>query len=255
MTEESNRDLTRIGSMTPLELIMLAKYVRMEDLPFPFLGCYRHPFLKIEEYLAHQDEVISSYLAEEDKCVNHWFASFLHADIWVECMTPLLPMLAHRRGQVGYFAVQRFGDLTIDVYSVSPYNLGSAIASGAALSKPGRKERVVLPGMPIPTLAEQSAHDSDDFTIAHTVTSPMISVLTAPYGESTVQSRYQPARERRFDITRARVKWVSVDGDGDYIAEPERKYFTPMSRQALTRRIDELIASDVRAVRAARGLD
>ena len=88
MTEESNRDLTRIGSMTPLELIMLAKYVGMEDLPFPFLGCYRHPFLKIEEYLAHQDEVISSYLAEEDKCVNHWFASFLHADIWVECRVP-----------------------------------------------------------------------------------------------------------------------------------------------------------------------
>ncbi|EIV08106.1 hypothetical protein MA4S0206_4085 [Mycobacteroides abscessus 4S-0206] len=48
---------------------------------------------------------------------------------------------------------------------------------------------------------------------------------------------------------------MSVDGDGDYIVEPEGKYFTPMSRQALTRRIDELIASDVKAVRAARGLD
>ena len=51
------------------------------------------------------------------------------------------------------------------------------------------------------------------------------------------------------------VKWVSVEDDGDYIAEPEGKFFTPMSRQTLARRIDALIAADVKAVRAARGLD
>lgn len=254
MAEQSNRDLTRIGSMAPFDLIVLAKYVGMEDLPFPFLGCDQRSFGTIEECRGYEDVVISSYLAEEERCINRWFASYLHADIWVECVTQLLPMLAHRQGQAGYFAVQRSDDFAIDVYSVSPYNLGSAIAAGTSLTKPGGKDRVVLPGMPIPALAEQSA-DSGGFSISHTVAPPTISVLTAPYGESTVQSRHQPARERWWDFTRPRLNWVSVDGDGDYIVEPGGKYFMPMSRQALTRRIDELIASDVKAVRAARGLD
>ena len=254
--EQLNGDVTRIGSMTPLDLSMLAEFVGMEDLPFPFWGPYGQTFRSVDEYRAHRDSVINSYRSSpESKCVNRWFTSYRHADIWVECKPLSLPMIAHRQGQTGYLAVQRVDDLVIDVFAISPYHLGSAIAATARLTKPGRKDRIVLPGMPIPSLVETPMVDSDNFAISHRVTSPLASVLTESHWVSTVQSRHQPTRERGFDLLRPWLKWVSVEDDGDYIAEPEGKFFTPMSRQTLARRIDALIAADVKAVRAARGLD
>ncbi|MEZ0363582.1 ESX secretion-associated protein EspG [Mycobacterium sp. pUA109] len=220
-------------------------------------------FIFADDYDAHAAAVMDRYQHGDLRVFRQWVQGYVAADVRVECRVlysskgnPAIRALAHRMDENGFFATQG-GDDVIDVYSLSPYDLGPAVAGVAALTKPGGREEIQIPGELLPrawTEAERP-DDAEPFSVRVQAVSPATTTIKASAftATATVQSHWLPVRSWGFDHGKNAAVWVTVENDGDYICRPGTNGATPMTKRLLTSRIDELIAEDVASLREVLG--
>ncbi|GAB1813210.1 hypothetical protein MUNTM_22490 [Mycobacterium sp. MUNTM1] len=238
---------------------------RGEDyLPYPFMQTGR-PGLGVDTAIARDE--LSYRLTDGDlSAFQGWIREYPRADIWLECRVlhrlgaiPDTRISAFRAGQFGFCASQRFDVDVVDVYQVSPYELGAAVCGSLQLSQPGNLARISVPKY-VNYFRASPAHLEDDdyelsvFDVRPRNAGPIVTEIpnadVAAIG--TVQSRCLPARSWGMDWRKKLVAWVQISEDGDYVYQPDFDYAVPMTKQHLMGRIDELIAEDVAVLRRRR---
>jgi hypothetical protein len=156
-------------------------------------------------------------------------------------------VVANRVGELGFLAQQRPNEDVIDVYEVSPYDLGRAIADAVALTKPGCRSEIVIPEY---APAVDDAYAAGDLRVHVAVDRTTTEVRRADVTAfATVQSHWRPTRRWGFDPGKNGVVWVRIKDDGEYIYATDFSLATPMSRRTLAERTDKLIAEDVKVLR------
>ncbi|WP_213016705.1 ESX secretion-associated protein EspG [Mycobacterium vicinigordonae] len=249
-----------MGTIKVVGVDALSESHGREFMPHPLAHNRSSPFANLDEYTAYATEVVDRVMHGDLGGFKQWFDTYVNADLRVECTvdTPDARrerIVAHRSDQFGFLAAQQIDDDVVDIYTLSPYELGAAITAFSPLTKPGEHSKVIIPellGRP-----ERDTEDEDDaVSVRRRVDLPDGTLVprteVAMFGR--VQSRWQPARDHGFDRTKNAVVWVRIRDDGDYIYAPGFAHLTPMSARGLTERIDELIAEDVAAIRQSRGL-
>jgi hypothetical protein len=160
--------------------------------------------------------------------------------------------LAFRTGQAGYLLEQRTDADVVDVYTVSPFELGAAIATAMSLEQPGRHPRIVIPEyVPI----RPAVVDEDEVVVRHDVfTEPGVKVSVSQLSAyAKVQSNWRPTREWGIDARKESLIWMRMKDDGDYLGAPDRSRGIPLTTALLSDRIDGLIAADIEMLHEARG--
>lgn len=244
-------DLKRLGRIDLQDLDIISAYLGREFLPFPLLQTLPHRFTYFDEYAAHARSVPDRLNHGDLAVFKKWFGSLADADLRVECRvqhfatdTPAERMLAHRSGESGFLAIQRPDDV-VDIFTLSPYDLGPAIAGSVDLTQPGSRPAVVIPEY-VPLALRDGQQTDADHTRAVTVSRAEVRAY------ATVQSHRRPARDWGVDQETETVVWVRLAEDGDYAYVPGYTCATPMSRRHLSERIDRLIAADIIALRQTR---
>ena len=145
-------DLHQIGSIDLTDLDIISKSYGRDFLPYPFMLTRPSRFSTRNEYVDYATSVPDRFNHGDLRTIRRWAASYAHADIRVECHvqyipadTPSIRVVAHRAGELGYLAKQRPDDDVIDVYELSPYDLGAAVADSVDLTKPGNRSEIVIP--------------------------------------------------------------------------------------------------------------
>ncbi|WP_264990705.1 ESX secretion-associated protein EspG [Mycobacterium kiyosense] len=238
-----------------LDLGMISNYLGREFLPFPFVPTLPNRFADFGAYNAHARTLPDRVNHGDLKVFKTWFATYAEADVRVECRVQYFPvhlpstrLLAHRCGDRGFLASQHSDDV-VELFALSPYDLGPAIAGMVELTRPGPRPRVV-----IPEYVPQSLRDSKEVAAQPNWGSgPVIDVPSAEVtAYATVQSHRLPARAWGLDQDTDAVVWVRIKDDGEYIYNPDYRWAQPMTRRYLSERIDNLIAADIAAVRRQR---
>ena len=249
---EVNREY--VGSLDLSDLAQLCNLQGFDDLPYPFTQTGR-PGLK--------------EASADLQVFRTWVNSYAHADIWVDSRVMYRPndipdtrVLAFRADQLGFCASQRSDEDVIDVYQLSPYELGAAVANLMTLTGPGRHPRISIPkymGYFRRATAALNNDDDDDYefsvldAVPRNTASAATNVPNAHVAAmGTVQSHCEPAHSWGVDWDKNLVAWVQVRDDGDYIYEPDFSHAMPMTEQKLVNRIDQLIAEDVAHLRSQR---
>lgn len=250
--------LTRLGSIDVLDIEVISRYLGREFAPFPFTGTRPHRFTAGADYTSYARGLPDRFNHGDLRIFRSWFDAHMNADIRVECRvqfipadTPFVRVTGHRLGQTGFLAVQRPDIDVVDVYTVSPYDLGAAIAGLAELTEPGSHANIV-----IPEYIPQSLRD--DTNPQRVALGPLAKgVLVIPSARvsayATVQSHRHPARTWGVDQDSDAVVWVRISDDGEYIYVPGFHQAIPMTRRLLAERVDRLIAADVAVLRGFRG--
>jgi hypothetical protein len=264
-------DMNRVGSIDLIDLAGICELQGRDGLPYPFWRTQPAEAPPLNASL-----VASRFDAGDLSAFRGWAHAYVNADIWVECRVnfvsedPDLRVLAYRAGDLGFLASQRPGEDVVDVFALSAYDLGTAIAASAGLVQPGAQPAIEIPdyldmfrGANHGSLVGQDdadSYDDDDYYemqvysrapargSAAAVSASDVAVL------ATVQSRCQPAREWGVDWDERVAVWVRLQGDGDYLFRPDFDRAVPMSAPDLGDRIDSLIAQDVAVLRRRRGL-
>jgi hypothetical protein len=254
----SAADLRKVGSISVLDLDIINTFDGREFLPHPFM--FTQPpsqsWQDRESYIRSVPERFTDGdLAFFQRCAG----AYASADIRVECHvqyipadTPSVRVLAFRFDQMGFLAKQRPDEDVIDIYELSPYLLGPAVADWAALKKPGRRSAIVIPEyMRTPNIAGTS----DDVAIQHTIdgepnaTQVSAADVTA-FGK--VQTHWRPTRRWGIDPGKQYAAWVHNKDDGDYLYKPDFSQAIPATKPTLAERIDRLISEDIKALRQFR---
>jgi hypothetical protein len=254
----STGDLRKIGSISLLDLDIINRQYGRDFLPFPFMFTRPSEISEYTEYAEYARSVPDRFnngdLAIFQQCA--W--AYISADIRVECHvqgipadTPSIRVVAFRLEQMGFLAKQRSDDV-IDIYELSPYLLGPAVAESAALEKPGRRLGIVVPEY---VRTPDNPGASEDLTIQHaiegtpnTVNVPRAEVTA--YG--TVQSHWRPTRRWGVDEGKQYAVWVRIKDDGEYLYKPDFSAATPVTKPILAERIDRSISEDIKALRQFR---
>lgn len=246
------------GTVDLLDVQLYSEFLGREFLPFPLIPTRPRRIKRHDEYMAYARSIPDRFQHGDLHIFKKWFDTYVDADIRVECRvqhfgadTPFVRILAHRREQSGYFATQQPDEDAVDVLSLSPYDLGAAIAGTVELTQPGRNPQIV-----IPEYVPQSLRDADRNAAAdgHRVAKPGVAVSNDEVtAYATVQSHREPARTWGLDQDKNAVVWVRIKDDGEYIYAPGYRYAKPMTRRELADRIDRLISEDVASLRESRG--
>ncbi|OSC24997.1 hypothetical protein B8W67_19275 [Mycolicibacillus koreensis] len=198
-----------------------------------------------------------------------WLDAYVPADIWVECRVnyisedPDIRMLAYRVGQSGFFAVQRRDEDVVDVFALSPYELGAAVAAAAEMRRPGVHPKIFIPGLldDRRVSADAVGYKDDDeyeYTPVRVAAPRRSGSLLSPREVTvmtTVQSRCRPARTWGVDWGREAVVCLRIEDDGDYVYTPDFEHAVPVTTSDLARRTDQMISRDVAVLRHERNLD
>ncbi|QPI36534.1 hypothetical protein I2456_18895 [Mycobacterium kubicae] len=248
--------MSRIGQIDLVDVQAISDSLGRDFLPHPFVVSQPSRFDSYQEYEDYLAAIHGRLAGGDLVNFDQWVTSYVHADIRVECVVSIVGaprgrLLAHRRGPLGFLAVQNSEDHVVDVYAVSPYDLGLAIAGSLALTNAGTTPRIVIPGLvrrPHGASAEEDLAVLRRESNAGPVSIPRSHV--ARYAR--IQSRWQPARDWGFDRTKKTVAYVCIKDDGDYIYAPGFDYLTPMTLSSLHNRLDEMIAEDVTRLRDSR---
>jgi hypothetical protein len=253
----SSADLRELGSISLLDLDIISKFYGRDFLPYPFMFTRPSKLSGRDDYSTYVRSVPDRFNNADLAQFQQVLGCYANADIRVECHVQYIPadtasvrVVAARHGQLGCLAKQRPDEDVIDVYELSPYALGPAVADAAGLQKPGRHSAIVVPEYapvaddPLPT---------DEFSIHQTVenNSPTgASVSRADVTAfSTVQSHWRPTRSWGIDHGKNAAVWVRIKDDGDYLYAADMSEATPVSTSILAERINRLIAEDVKALR------
>ena len=255
----STADLRKIGSIDLLDLDIISRFDGRDFLPYPFMFTQPSRFAWHNEYVEYARSVPDRFHNGDLHTFQECARSYANADIRVECHvqciaadTPSVRVVAARCDQAGFLAKQRPDEDVIDIYELSPYLLGPAVAESVALKKPGRRSAIVVPEYaPVTT----NAGASEDFTSRHTIegapsATQVPGTEVAAFG--TVQSHWRPTRHWGIDPGKNAAVWVRIKDDGEYLYEPDFGEAKPMRRPMLAERIDRLISEDVKALREFR---
>ncbi|MDF2824802.1 MAG: hypothetical protein K0R68_2210 [Mycobacterium sp.] len=248
-----------IGALDLLDLQLINQRHGRDSLPYPFMLTRptRFEFVdELAEYAAQLPERLhSGDLAAFARCLEAW----AHADVTVSGHVQYIPadtasirVLAFRTGQAGYLLQQRADADVVDVYTISPFELGAAIAAAMSLAKIGRHLRIVIPEfVPI----RPAATDTDDVVVRHEVTANSGVEVSASQmsAYARVQSNWRPAMEWGIDARKESLTWMRMEDDGDYLFVPERSTGIPLTVALLRQHIDGLIDADIEALHEARG--
>ena len=165
--------------------------------------------------------------------------------------TPSIRVIAHRAGELGYLAKQRPDEDVVDIYEVSPYDLGRAVAESAGLTKPGCRSQIVIPEYLQRRSPSDNVDAAEDFTVLESAdTSTPTEVPRADvtaYG--TVQSHWRPTRRWGRDRRKNAAVWVRIKDDGEYLFVTDFRQAGPLTKPMLAERVDKLIAADIKALR------
>jgi hypothetical protein len=257
--------LSQVGSIDLLDLLVIGEFQGCEGLPFPFMFTQPGRFATENAASAYAISVPDRFKHGDLSVFRACAEAYMHADIRVECHVQYLPpdtpsarVMAYRTGGSGYFTTQRPDADVVDVYTVSPYDLGAAISDAVRLAGPGRHPKIVIPKFAPRPLADfdTDAHDSGAFAIRdEVVPSAEVTVpATDVSAYATVQTHWRPTRRWGLDRGKPFLRWVRVNDDGDYIYAADHTCATPMTKSALTAEIDRLIAHDIADVRDLRGV-
>ncbi|OBA78579.1 hypothetical protein A9W99_23170 [Mycobacterium sp. 1164966.3] len=250
--------LSRVGNIELLDLKIISEYYGRAFMPYPFMQMRTDPFANYDEYDAYARSVPDRYNHGDLRVFKKWFSSYLDADLRVECSMQYadsnsagLRMVAHRLDQSGFLAIQKPDDV-VEVLTLSPYDLGAAIAGTVELSGPGKHPAIVIPEY----RQRHSAQPTDELvSVRKSPAAPAeVSVRSADVTVlARVQSDWQPARDWGFNRSKNAVVWVRLNDDGEYLYVPDFSCAKPMAARELSDRIDQLIAEDVQVLRELRG--
>ena len=254
----SASDLRKVGSISLLDVDIISKFYGREFMPYPFMFTQPSRFSWKDEYDEYARSVPDRFTNGDLAVFQQAGVAYANADIRVECHVQNIPadsasvrVVAARRDQIGFLATQRADDV-IDVYELSPYLLGPAVAESAALKKPGRHSAIVIPEY---ASAPGNTSSSEDVSIHHTVDAHP-DTTTVPRAEvtafGTVQSHWRPTRRWGLDRGKNAAIWVRIKDDGDYLYTADSSAAKPVSQPILAERIDRLITEDVKALRQFR---
>jgi hypothetical protein len=249
-------DLKRLGRIDLLDLRVISEYLGREFLPFPFIATLPNRFADFGAYNAHARTIPDRFNHGDLSLFKKWFATYTDADLRVECRvqyfpadTPSTRVLAHRCGELGFLATQNSDDV-VEMFSLSPYDLGPAIAGTVELTKPGARPVIVIPDYAPQALRSRKDETSErNWGVGPPVT--VSSADVTAYG--TVQSHRQPARNWEVDQDKDAAVWVRLRDDGEYLYAPGYRSARPMTGRILSQRINDLIAADVALLRQSRG--
>jgi hypothetical protein len=257
----STADLREVGNISLLDLDIISKFYGRDFLPYPFMFTQPSRFAWRDEYAEYARSVPDRYNNGDMRMFQACVRSYANADIRVECHvqyipadTPSVRVVAYRLDQVGFLAKQRPDDDVIDVYELSPYLLGPAVAESVALKKPGRRSAIVIPEY---ARTPDNAGASDDVSIQHTIegTRDAAEVARAEVTAfATVQTHWRPTRTWGLDRGKKFAVWVRIEDDGEYLYKPDFSEATPVTAPRLAKRIDRLVSEDVKALRQFRNL-
>lgn len=250
--------MEEVGSLDLVDLDALNKLHGGGFLPFPLRFTRPGRFASANEAEAHAASVSDRFRHGDLRTFTQCVTAYSTADIRVECHVQHIPadipcgrVLAYRAEQLGFLVTQQPEQDVVDVYTVSPYDLGAAIAEAVPLAEPGGHHAIVVPEYAPRT---EDVFDSDEFVIGdRRATSTEVLVPAAEVVVySMIQSHWQPAKKWGRDPSKPALIWVGVDGDGDYVYADDQSHATPMTRRLLRERIDALIADDIEALREYR---
>ena len=245
----------QVGTLALFDLDAIARFFGRDFLPYPFMFTRRTDFATQDEALAYANAVPDRYNHGDLNVFMDAVAAYHEADIRVECHvqyipadTPSLRVVAYRSDELGFFAAQRTDADALDVYTISPYDLSAAVCDAITFTQPGQHAKIVVPEY-VPR--DEPEFDRADFSVRHQSASS--DDVTIPAAEvtaySTVQSHWRPMRRWGRDRGKPYLVWIRVNGDGEYLYEPDRGCARPMTPSALRTRIDELIAEDIALLR------
>lgn len=213
--------------------------------------------------------VADRYDSGDLRVFKPWAQAYVRADIWVECRVnlscddPDLRILAYRAGESGFLASQRPGEDVVDVFELSPYELGIAVAASAELVGPGARSAIVIPGYldrfrPPARGAVFVGDDDYAAKVSVRVSPDRRRESVVPAGDvaamTTVQTRCVPSRGWGVDWGEQVAVCVRVVDDGDYLFGSDLDRAVPVTVRGLADRIDSLIADDVVVLRRRRGI-
>jgi hypothetical protein len=251
----SGVDLRQVGSIDLTDLDIISTFYGRDFLPYPFMLTRPSRFSTQREFDEYARSVPDRFNNGDLRVFGRCWESYAHADIRVECHVQYIPAdtasiraVAYRVGDLGYLAKQRAEEDVIDVYELSPYDLGPAIADSVVLTKPGSRSEIVIPEYAPPS---DNAYAAEDFSVRSTIpTTTTTEIRRAKVTAfARVQSHWQPTRCWGFDSGKNAVMWVRIKDDGEYIYETDFSLARPMDRRTLAERTDRLIAEDVKALR------
>lgn len=254
----SGVSVKRLGSIAVLDLDVISRHHGRDFLPYPFVITQSLGPEDTFAYRTRVSDALERFEHGDLRWLQHWAGTYIRADVTVEAHVQFIPpdapnvrVVAHRFAEFGYLATQLPDTDEIEVYSLSQYDLGSAVAGRMQLGRPGKHPAIVIP----------------EYRPASTESAPALDRILAPLpvveggvrvprtdvrAFATVQTRLRPTRKWGLDPSRPVVLWVRIDDDGDYLYSPDFTAANPVTRQKLTDRIDRLIADDVRLLRDAR---
>ncbi len=252
----SGVDLRLVGSGDLVDLEIISTFYGRDFLPYPFMQTRPSSrFSTQDDFDEYARSVPDRFNNGDLRIFRRCCESYVDADIRVECHVQYLPadtpsvrVVAHRAADLGYLVKQRPDEDIVDVYELSPYDLGPAIADSVSLTMPGSRSEIVIPEYARST---HNAHATGGFSVRsavvrQTATEVRRADVTA---FATVQSHWRPTRRWGFDRGKNAVLWVRIKNDGEYIYSPDFSVARPMNRQTLAERTDRLIAEDVKSLR------
>jgi hypothetical protein len=250
--------MSQVGTMDLLDLGVISEFYGRNFLPYPFMFTRPSPFATQGEASVYTVTVPDRYLHGDLGTFAECAIAYLDSDVRVECHvqhipaeTPSVRAMAWRTGQLGFFGAQRSDEDAVDVHTVSPYDLGAAIAEAVSLEQPGRHSAIVVPEYaPRP----RGEFETEAFSVNDRLASPTEVTIGARDVTvyATVQSHWRPARKWGFDRGKSALVWIRVNEDGDYIYSPDGSHARPMTGLMLQDRIDRLIADDIAILREFR---
>jgi EspG family len=248
---------SHIGTMNFEDMKAINAFYGRDFLPYPFMVTQRSRFETRDELLAYTTLVPDRFNHGDLRVFKEPIRAYGTADISVACHiqyipndTPSLRVLAWRTDQLGFFAAQRPDVDLIDIYTVSPYDLSTAICDALPLTEPGQHPEILIPEY-VPR--DQAQFDGGDFALRHR---PVGAEVRIPSSEvtaySTVQSHWRPTRQWGVDRGKRAIVWVRIHDDGEYMYVPGQSTARPMTKAALREQTDLLIADDIEALREFR---
>jgi hypothetical protein len=255
---QGRADLRQVGSIDLVDLDIISRFYGRDFLPFPFMLTRPSSFATQHELDDYARSVPDRFNHGDLRIFRRWAASYAYADIRVECHvqyipaeTPSVRVVGSRVGELGYIAKQRPDDDVVDVYELSPYALGRAVADSVVVTKPGSRSEIVIPEW---APRSENAYAAEDFSLHPIVDTPSATEIrpaeVTAYG--TVQSHWRPTRRWGFDRRKNAVVWVRIKDDGEYIYTTDFGKAVPMTLRRLAEQTDQLIAEDVAVLREFR---
>ena len=258
----STADRRKVGSVSLLDVDIINSLYGHDFLPYPFMFTQPPRFSwhdERAEYEMYERSVPERFNNGDLAIYQQCAAAYVNADIRVECHvqyipadTPSVRVVALRCDQLGFLAQQRPDEDVIDIYELSPYLLGPAVADSVALEKPGHRSRIVIPEY---VRGPNNAGAAEDLTVRD-MTEEVPDAIVVPRSDvtafGTVQTHWRPTRSWGLDPSKKFAVWVRIKDDGEYLYKPDFSEATPVTRPTLAERIDRLISEDIKALRQFR---